>query len=167
MSVTTSLATEDNRPGPHRYTARVHPVPAAFEVQIVGWHAAFAKAPAAGTRLAAMPEGPGAYQDPVRAPMALVRIEHARRTHHRLDELIVPAWEPDPGQGERDAISWRLMPAEPDREHWVIAPGRWAYSGQEAVLAASVVAATFNPPLLVRVYGRDPHTGADWVSTPT
>ncbi|MGW5569632.1 hypothetical protein ACWEVD_00405 [Nocardia thailandica] len=168
MSTRTGLATEDDRPGVHRYTARVHPVPAPFEVQIVGWHAAFAAPPAAGIRLAAFANAPGPKAVGVHPAMALVRIEHAQPAVTDLGgEVILSTWEPDPHRAAADAISWRLMPAEARRGAWVIAAGSWAYSGQEAVLPASVVAASFNPPLLVSVYGFDPSTGADWVTTPT
>ncbi|MGW6729621.1 hypothetical protein ACWF9G_27285 [Nocardia sp. NPDC055029] len=163
MTMPTSLAADD-RPDPSRWTARVHPVLAATEVVIVGWHSAFASPPAAGTKFAVFPETMGI--DFGRRPvMGLVRVEHAALTHTMRDGIAIPQWVPDPFRTGLDAVSWRVMPAEPDGESWVIAGGAWTYSGHDAVLPATVVDAALSPPPLVRVYGHNPHTGDEWIAT--
>lgn len=163
MTMPTSLAADD-RPDPDRFTARVHPVLATTEAVIVGWHSAFARPPAAGTKLAVFPETMGI--DFGRRPvMGLVRIEHAALTHKIRDGITIPQWVPDPIRDGLDAVSWRLMPAEPDGESWVIAGGAWAYSGHDAVLPATVIDAALFPPTVVRVYGHNPHTGREWIAT--
>lgn len=159
----TSLAADDH-PDPDRFTARVHPLLAATEVVIVGWHSAFAKPPAGGAKLAVFPGAIGI--DFGRRPvMGLVRIEHAALTHRIVNGVAVPQWVPDPIRDGRDAVSWRLMPAAPDGESWVIASGAWAYSGRDAVLPATVIDAALCPPMLVGVYGHNPHTGREWITT--
>ena len=123
MSTRAGLADEDDHPGVHRYTARVHPVPAPFEVQIVGWHAAFAAPPAPGIRLAAFANAPGPKAVGVHPAMALVRIEHALPAVTDLGGgVILSTWEPDPHRAAADAISWRLIPAEARRGETLTAP---------------------------------------------
>lgn len=163
MTTPTSLAADD-RPDPDRFTARVHPLLAATEIVIVGWHSAFAKPPAAGTKLAVFPEA--ADLDFGRRPvMGLVRIEHAALTHRIVNGIATPQWVPDPIRDGLDPVTWRLMPAEPDGESWAIAGNAWAYSGHDAVLPATVIDAALSPPVVVRVYGHNPHTGREWITT--
>lgn len=149
---------------PSRWTARLHPVPdPAREVLVIGWHAAFANAPAAGTSLAVFGDIESAADHlPV---MALVRIEHATAI-----DTIAPdgtretRWGPDPFGIAKTGISWRLVPAHRAGDgRWVIAPGWWAAGGEEAVLSNSVTARV-GAPTVVPVYDHDPHTGKRWTS---
>ncbi|WP_101466898.1 hypothetical protein [Nocardia fluminea] len=150
---------------PSRWTARLHPIPQpAREVMVIGWHAAFANTPAAGTRVAVFPDvEPGPDHLTV---MALVRIEHATAldtiTHDGTHETH---WGPDPFGIAKTGISWRLVPAHRDGDdRWVIAPGWWAAGGEEAVLSNSVTERALGAPTVVPVYDHDPHTGKRWTS---
>ena len=150
---------------PSRWTARLHPIPQpAREVMVIGWHAAFANTPAAGTRVAVFPHvEPGPDHLTV---MALVRIEHATAldtiTHDGTHETH---WGPDPFGIAKTGISWRLVPAHRDGDdRWVIAPGWWAANGEEAVLSNSVTERALGAPTVVLVYDHDPHTGKRWTS---
>ncbi|MEV0769578.1 hypothetical protein [Nocardia salmonicida] len=160
MSTTALSAAE-----PSRWTARLHPVPdPAREVMVIGWHAAFANTPAAGTLLAVFPNlEPGPDPLPV---MALVRIEHATAIDTITpDGVRETRWGPDPFGIAKTGISWRLVPAHRDAEsRWVIAPGWWAAGGEEAVLSNSVTAHALGAPTVVPVYDQDPHTGKRWAS---
>ncbi|MFD8101115.1 hypothetical protein ACFV24_16375 [Nocardia fluminea] len=151
-------------PEPSRWTARLHPIPdPAREVMVIGWHAAFANTPAAGTSLAVFGDTESTTDHlPV---MALVRIEHATAI-----DTITPdgtretRWGPDPFGIAKTGISWRLVPAHHDGDdRWVIAPGWWAAGGEEAVLSNSVTVRV-GAPTVVPVYDRDPHTGKRWAS---
>ncbi|MGW5315476.1 hypothetical protein [Nocardia thailandica] len=149
---------------PSRWTARLHPIPRpAREVLVIGWHAAFADTPAAGTPIAVFPHTEIiAEHFPV---MALVRIEHATAI-----DTITPDgtrethWGADPFGIAKTGISWRLVPAHLAENRWVIAPGCWAASGEEAVLPTSITEHALGAPTVVPVYDHDPHTGTRWTS---
>ena len=150
---------------PSRWTARLHPIPQlAREVLVIGWHAAFANTPAAGTRVAVFPDvEPGPDHLTV---MALVRIEHATALDTITDDgTHETQWGPDPFGIAKTGISWRLVPAHRDGDgRWVIAPGWWAANGEEAVLSNSVTERALGAPTVVPVYDHDPHTGKRWTS---
>ncbi|MEV4158455.1 hypothetical protein AB0J48_36100 [Nocardia salmonicida] len=150
---------------PSRWTARLHAIPRpAREVMVIGWHAAFANTPAAGTTIAVFPGIDSAPDH--ESTMALVRIEHATA----LDTIAPDGthethWGPDPFGIAKTGISWRLVPAHRDGDdRWVIAPGWWAAGGEEAVLSNSVTAHALGAPTVVPVYDHDPHTGKRWTS---
>ncbi|MGO4612967.1 hypothetical protein AB4305_03315 [Nocardia sp. 2YAB30] len=135
-------------------------------VLVAGYHAAFATPPPPGTVIAVFPGIDHTAAACGRPVMALVRVEHATQvvTVH-ADGSSQTRWENDSFGGLPTGIGWRLSPAVPDTAgRWVIAEGRWAAGGREAVLPRSVTAQVPGAPAVVTVHEQDPQTGRPWPS---
>ena len=135
-------------------------------VVIVGYHAAFAFHPAAGTALAAFPgidlAGMTASSFPL---MGLVRIEHATEiiTVHR-DGSASTEWNDTTFSQLPHGTTWYLTPAEldPMTGRPRTAAGRWAAGRHRALLPRSVTTQVPGAPTTVTLHDHDPHTSRRW-----
>ncbi|WP_028478891.1 hypothetical protein [Nocardia sp. CNY236] len=141
-----------------RYAPYLPEIGAAASVLVVGYHAAFAATPAHGTPITAFDPAPPRHPDP---PMALIRIEH-RTASLRTDADGNPQWQPDPFGIGLPEFCWYLTPTQHTGTRWVLARGRWAAGGRQAVLPRTLTAAVPGAPTVVSVHDHNTHTGRRW-----
>lgn len=136
-------------------------------VLVAGYHAAFAVAPRPGTAVAVF-DGLDATAAPTEQlpVLALVRVEHASQVVTVTDDGISRIhWETGTFGGLPTGMSWYLTPTERDPHgRRVIANGRWAPGGRQAVLPRSVTVRVPGTPTVVDVRDHDPHTGRRWIA---
>ncbi|MGW4369161.1 hypothetical protein ACWEKT_26300 [Nocardia takedensis] len=151
-----------------RFTARLrqHPRYAPYitepdlptAILVVGYHGQADTEPRPGAPITVFEGIPEHHRGPA---MALVRIEHLVGCQH-LDADGTTRWKPDPfGSGLAD-LDWQLSPTEHTDTGWVLAPGRWAGSGRQAVLTRTLTTRVPGTPTVVLVRDHDPYTGHRW-----
>ncbi|WP_433622098.1 hypothetical protein [Nocardia sp. CA-120079] len=159
----------------HAYTARLRTDPR-YEpclpedartvegVVVAGYHAAFAAPPRPAIAVAVFGGLDLARSGPA-AVMALVRVEHASQVITVNDDGSSRIhWETNTFGQLSTGISWYLAPAELASDgRRVIADGRWAAGGRQAVLPHSVTVFVPGAPPVVDVHDHDPRTGRRWV----
>ncbi|MEV5835579.1 hypothetical protein [Nocardia sp. NPDC052112] len=161
----------------HSYTARMRTDPRSGPylpedprtvegVVVAGYRAAFAVPPRPGTAVAVFGGLDLACTGPL-AVMALVRVEHAGQVVTVNDDGSSRIhWETNTFGQPSAGISWYLAPTELGcYGRRVIADGRWAAGGRQAVLPRSVTVFVPGAPTVVDVHDHDPGTGHRWMPT--
>ncbi|MGW4371988.1 hypothetical protein ACWEKT_40935 [Nocardia takedensis] len=127
-------------------------------ILVVGYTGEVATEPRPGTPITVFEGIPEHHRGPA---MALIRIEHDASSH-QLDADGTTRWMPDPFGIGLAELDWQLTPAEHTDAGWVLAPGRWAGSGGQAVLTRTLTARVPGTPTVVLVRDHDPYTGRRW-----